>query len=388
MRDVSDQPASAVRLIRLWLTPVLLLALPTQVVAFGRDGLWLALAVVSGPLLFLATQSRDGASSQRGLNMPMARAALAVSAFMHLWANLDLIGGLSRDWGLPRWSGVAAAALLVLGGVRWYSRSEGASQGWTLIMVGALALPLALILGKTNLNPVQVYSQVSSASAFRFAPESVWVTEGRARSARHVQDWIEFSEEHRLTMASAGVIRLAYSEGNRRVIEERSLSEGQELVVRPGDRLRADPGVRVRFEPGRRIPQAPVNGAAWTSGLLPSTQSLLGQLGLALTLFGGAMTLPSFFLSGTGNRAARSSMARGSVVLLVVALWGQCWALYAARYAPELYLEGVTASLLLQLPAVLFHQGWLSQSAVAVAVIGVLFAFLQSVPALGLTLAA
>jgi hypothetical protein len=376
------------RLIRLWLTPVLLFAMPAQIMAFGRDGLWLMLALVSGPLLFFVTRSRDGESSHHRFSMPMVRVALAVGAFIHLWASLDLLGELSRDWGLPRWSGVVAGLLLLLGGLRWHSLSDRVNRVWVLLTVGALVLPLVLIMSKTSTNPIRVFRQVSSVNAFRFAPESLWVTEGRALSPRHAPDWIEFSEEHRLTVVSTGVIRLAYSEGNRRVIEERSLSEGQELVVRPGDRLRADPGVRVRFEPGKRIPRAPVNGGTWASGLLPASQTLLGQLGLVFTLFGGAMTFPSFFLIETGRTVTRSSVVRCGGVLLVVAFWGQCWGLYAARYDPELYLDGVTTSMLLRLPAVALHGAWLGQWGVAVAVIGALFAFLQSVPALGLTLAA
>jgi len=388
MRSVGDQPVSGIREVRFWLTPVLLFALPTGVVTLGRDGLWLALALVSGPLLFLVARSDEGGTSPTLFCLPMVRVALAVAAFTHLWANLDLLGEISRDWGLPRWSGVVAGVLLALGGLRWCSCSDRVGQVWVRLTIGALVLPLALIMWKTSLNPAQVFRQVSSTSAFRFTPESSWVTEGRALSPRTAQDWIEFSEEHRLSMASAGVVRLAYSEGNRRVIEERSVAEGQEIIVRPGDGLRADPGVRVRFEALKRIPRAPVNGASWASGLLPARHTLLGQLGLLLTLFGGAMTLPSFFLVETSRGAARSNVARCGVVLLVVALWGQCWGLYSARYVPELYLEGVPPSTLLQLPTFLLQGAWLGQLGVAIAVAGALFAFVQSVPAFGLTLSA
>jgi hypothetical protein len=251
----------------------------------------------------------------------------------------------------------------------------------------ALFVPLIIVMGKTGSTPLQVFKQTASQIAFRFDPQSAWVLDGRSLPGPGRAQWLEFSEEHHLTVVTGGVIRVAYSDGGRRLIEERSLSEGQEIIMRPGDRLQTETGVRIRFEAEKRIPRAPLNGTEWASALAPSDGwSVTALFGLALTLFGGATAWPSFFLM----RSFRMSRPRLLLVgsgLLLVALLGECWGVYAARFAPELYLDGVRGASILRFPIVALHQNGVGRWLVALAVVGIFMAFLASVPALGSVLA-
>ena len=370
-------------MIRLWLTPLLLLTLPAHVMAFGRDGLWLVLLIASGPLLYLTGCSSFGVAAEELLRAPVARLALALGAALHLWANLAFWGELAREWGLPRWTGVIVATLLLVSCLRWLRESGALSRAFVSLTVILLLFPLAAIMWKTDLSPVRVFREITSGNAFRFRSGGLWVTEGGALPARSPQEWIEFQEEHHLIMVSAGVVRVAFSDGSRRLIEERSLVEGQGLTVRPGDRLQTDPGLRLRFEAGKRIPSAPVNGITWASGgSAPNGQAVAERLGLLMTLFGGAMTLPSFlFAARPRRRVTRLAVALTGSLLLVMAWWGESWGLYATRFAPELYLTGVGSPAMLVLPRLALG-GWLGGLCAAMIFAGLLSALLSSVPAL------
>jgi hypothetical protein len=149
---------------------------------------------------------------------------------------------------------------------------------------------------------------------------------------------------------------------------KRMANPGQPIVLRPGDRLVADTAIPLRFEGGKRIPGAPLSGIDWADRpLRPRLAALLSFLGLGATLVGGAAALVT--MSGRPAIASRSGASLAGLLLLVILFWGECWAVYAAAFTPELFLGGVRAPALIEMPALIFSGSrwsrWLSWAVVA-----------------------
>jgi hypothetical protein len=321
-----------------WLHPALWLALPVLLLEGGVDGLWVALLVVVAPLVARAYPA-EPLPERASL---LAVATLVVVVGLLLWANLVVVGDMAQWLGRPRWHGVALAA----GGAFLLAVLPGAARTAPvlgLVALCAVGLSAVALVRVPEADPFEAWRRVAARPAFRFAATSPWVTTGRelVRPAPG-SDGIVFDEEHRITAASAGFIRIRSQDGSRLADREWEMSPGQSVTLRPGDRLEAGSALKLRFEAGRRVPGAPVSGAAWArAGALEPTAGI----GLALTLIGGAVAL----LRSPG----RSSRVAGAVAgggLLAALAWAEAWAIYGALAAPEVFLGRGGVARLLDLP--------------------------------------
>jgi hypothetical protein len=356
--------------------PALVLTVAAGLFEGGRQGLWLALLFAAAPLAAFLLVSRGGAGASAGA-LPLA-AMLLVVALM-LAANLSLAGNVSAWMGLPRWTGVLAGAGASLGALLW----SRASRSWPWLFplgVAGLLLPLGVMVHASGSPPPAVWRQITSEGAFRFRSDSPWVTEGRAVVPRRGPPTLRFEEEHRVTAVDPGPIRLEIADRDRIQIQERTLSSGQAVTLRPGDRLHLDPGRRLQFEAGKRIPGTPASGIAWADPPSGSLRLALGDyLGLAVTLLGGAVSFAGFGHPAPGGRFAAGVWG---LVLLALLGWAECWAIYAVRWAPELFMGGVDAPALLELPAVMLRGDPWGLRLAVVTVLGLFLAFLAGCLAL------
>jgi len=331
------------RFVSAWVNPALLLAVPAALIAGGQDGLWLGLLFVVAPLFASLAAPEPAAGGTQ--TFPPAVLLLVVGPIA--WANLSLAGDVATWMGGPRWLGVIPAVLAAAGLALW----PRASRRWLwLVPIGlvALLLPAAAMIRASGSNPLAIWTEVASQPAFRFSPQSPWVTEGRPVGPRRGLVALAFDEEHRLTPLDPGPFRVEVNDSGRIQVQEWTLTPGQSVTLRPGDRLQLDGPRRLKFEADRRVPGAPASGIAWAdSSFAPRPLRLLSILGLGLTLLGGAVALVG---PGTVARPGRAGVALGGAVLLALLAWAECWAIYAVRWAPELYLGGVAGPALLELP--------------------------------------
>ncbi|MBI3030454.1 MAG: hypothetical protein HYY64_13160 [Candidatus Rokubacteria bacterium] len=365
------------RVVSAWATPVLLLAVPTALMVEGRDGLWLGFLFVVAPLFAsLATPERTAAAAGFQ-SFPAVLGLLVVSVIV--WANLSLAGDVATWLGWPRWLGVVPAALAAgVSGV-W----PRASRAWLwLVPIGlvALLLPMAAMVRTSGSNPLAIWTDVASQPAFRFSPESPWVTEGRAVGPRRGLVLLAFDEEHRLTPADPRPLRVEVNDSGRVQVQEWTLAPGQSVTLRPGDRLQLDGPRRLKFEADKRVPGAPVSGTAWAdSSFVPRPLRLLSTLGLGLTLLGGALALAG---PAGSARPARAGAVLGGAVLLALLAWAECWAVYAVRWAPELYMGGVNGVAILELPTLVLRGSAWGLLLAGAGVVGLLALFLAGCAAL------
>lgn len=325
----------------LWITPALLFSLCVELLAGAGGGVWIGLLVVVAPLLsFLLARSAGPPA------YPAPTVALGLLGALTLWANLLLVGDVARGLGFSRPAGILMAAGAVFVFAAWKPAWRwGPALGLAALLV--LLLPLGIVVGRADLQPLAAWSHAASLSAFRFRPESPWVIEGRAVAARRGTDTLLFEEEHRITPLAAGPLRILVSDGGRVRVQEWTLAANQSVTVRPGDRLVLEPGRGLRFEANKRIPGAPASGVGWAEGPHSSLGSgLLAVLGSGLTLLGGATALLT-----CERRAPRGAAFVAGVGCLLALTWAEGWATYTASLAPEIFLGGVAAEKLFELPA-------------------------------------
>jgi hypothetical protein len=328
-----------------WLHPVLWLTLPALLLGGGGDGLWVGLLAVVGPLV---ARGRPAESLPRRASL-LAAAALVVAVGLLFWANLVLAGDVAHWLGRPRWHGVVVAA----GGGLLLALVPGAGRtapALAVLALGALALSAVALVRLSEAGPLEAWDRVASRAAFRFSASSPWVTTGRplAQVAPNGVGLV-FDEEHRVTAASAGVLRIRSQDGPRVSDREWAMRPGQSVTLRAGDRLEAGGDVRVRFEAGRRVPGAPVSGAAWAGAGAPD---LAARFGLGITLVGGAVAMLR-----PHRRPPRSAALLGGGALFGVVLWAEAWAVYGALTVPELLLGGPGLTRLLDLPQLALGEG-------------------------------
>jgi hypothetical protein len=317
----------------------------------GREGLWLLFLFFVAPLLALFMVPSESRNRESGV---LSVAAMILIVGTLLWANLALVGDVAIWLGGPRWIGPLLAGTGAVAATWWGRRVFERLLAFLALL--ALVAPLLAILWQTDPVPSRVWSRVASQSGFRFPPDSPWVSEGRSIRGRRGVDTLHFEEEHRLVSLSTGPFRVVIGDGLKVRTEELTVPAGQPVTLRPGDRLQLDRSARFRFEAGKRIPGAPPSGIGWADApLRPRGRALLEFLGLGIALVGGAVALFASGDSGPLSRKAAGLLGVGSLVLL---LWGECWALYAAAYAPELFLGGITAEKLLELPALALRGQW------------------------------
>ncbi len=336
---------AAAREFSLWVTPVLLFSVPVAILTDASGGVWIGLLVVVAPLLgFLLASGRSAESPAH----PIVIAALGLMGSVLLWANLLVVGDVTRGSGFSRPIGVLVAAAVVFVITAWNPVWRW-GPALALVALLALLLPLGIVVGRAGRQPLAAWSHVASLRAFRFSPESPWVTEGRAVVPRRGTDTLLFEEEHRITPLAAGPLRILVGDGGRVRVQEWTLAANQSVTVRPGDRLVLEPGRSLRFEANKRIPGAPASGVDWANPPHPSPgMGLLSMLGSGLTLLGGAAALLTFGHPAPTSRAAVAMAGAGYLLALA---WAEGWATYTASLAPELFLGGVAPEKLPEFPA-------------------------------------
>lgn len=367
----------APRLTSIWLTPPLLLAVPAALIAEGRDGLWLALLVVVAPFFAFLASAPDRAPGKEDHVLPAVLVLLV--AGLLVWANLSLAGDVAAWMGWPRWRGVVPSAVVALA----FVLGPSAARRWSwLLPLGLvlLLLPVVVVARASRSDPISTWNYVAFEPAFRFPADSPWVREGRAVGPRRGSRSLRFDEEHRVTPVDPGPLRVEVSDSGRVQLQEWTLAAGQSVTLRPGDRLLLTGPSRLRFEADKRVPGAPASGIAWADSSRSARPVLLARLsGLALTLVGGALALAA--LAGPA-RPTRLGVGLGGVALLVMLGWAECWAVYAVRWAPELFLGGASAAALVELPALALRGSPWGSRLAALALAGLLALFLAGLVAL------
>ena len=103
---------SVARILAVWLTPVVALAVPAALAARGPDGLWLGLVVTLAPLVALGWSTGHPAAtagaSADGTLFPVV--TLLVTVGVLLWANIALAGDVAAWLGARRWQGIVITA--------------------------------------------------------------------------------------------------------------------------------------------------------------------------------------------------------------------------------------------------------------------------------------
>lgn len=349
MRSVS-------RVLAVWLTPAVMLAVPAALAGRGPDGLWLGLLVVLVPLIALGVAGRrpapapDDAPGSGEALFPVVTLLLAVGVL--LWANIALSGDLAAWLGARRWQGIvlAAAAGWLLTAWRPLRRL---TPLLLLVAFAAAVMVLLQVVWALGLGPVAAWDRLASQPAFRFPPSSPWVTAGRDLGAVRGGAPLVVDEVHRLTAPGGGVLRARTTDGARAAEMEWTLAPGETVTLRAGDEIARGSRLRLRFEADKRVPGAPPSGMAWAEG---RPHRWPERMGLAVTLLVGAAALLRAGLSVRLSRDGAGFVAGG---LLLAFVWAQAWAVYGLLQAPDLLLGGITPERLLELPApALFAEPW------------------------------
>src|SRR2546427_1264394 len=99
---------SGVRLLAVWLTPVLWLGMPALILDRGPEGLGIAFALTLAPLIALAARSAEPALGGSEPLFPVVVLLFTVAVL--LWANMILAGDVAVWLDAPRWQGVVLTA--------------------------------------------------------------------------------------------------------------------------------------------------------------------------------------------------------------------------------------------------------------------------------------
>ncbi|MBI2878508.1 MAG: hypothetical protein HYY19_02175 [Candidatus Rokubacteria bacterium] len=359
---------TAIALTAIWLSPALVFAIGPALLTQGTLGLWLPLVAFAGFLLAGAWLA-DPWGRLRGRTAGdllhhrfgwragrlLGAVALAVT-LLFLWAQLAALREAGRWTGWPLTvAALGAGALLVLDLRPGLRRVAGA--GGAVVLMAGLLLPLAALLVATDPVWPRVWDRVASQARFAFSPTSPWVVEGRAIHGVEPILTLAIGEEQRVRFGGQGRVVVRLWEGGE---VAQDVDSGLELAVRAGDRLLVPNGLVLRFEPGRAIPGAPPTGPDWAVPETPrgATGRRLG--GLAATLLLGGLGLPPLLaLLGAGPGLALRAVRCAALLLALLLLALQLWALYAAWLAPEVYLGGIDGLEPLALPALAsVGEGW------------------------------
>ena len=346
---------SVSRILAVWLTPAVLLAVPAALATSAADGLWLGLTVSLVPLITLGLPTRSrgpasGGGEEGGTLFPVVTLLLAVGVL--LWANIALAGDVAAWLGRPRWQGIAITAALGWLLTAWRPLRKTAPLLLAIALIAA-AVPLLQIGWASGLGPIAAWDRVATQPAFRFPPSSPWVTTGRELGLARGTAPLVFDEVHRLTAPAGGALRARTLDGTRLAEIEWTLGPGQVITLRAGDELSRRPSLRLRFEADKHVPGAPPSGVAWADD---RTRRWLQQVGLLVTLLVGSAAL---LRAGLVVRLSRDGVGFVACGLLVALVWAEAWAVYTMLNAPDALLGGITLERLLELPApTLFAEPW------------------------------
>jgi hypothetical protein len=323
----------ALRLLALWLTPALWLAMPALILARGSEGLWVGLALTVAPLIALvapggAEPSRSDAGARfRG-------AVLLAVAGISIWANVGLAADVAAWQGAPRWQGIAVVVIAGWVFAAWRGGARWVGVLWLAGLVG-MSVTLIELAREAGAGPLAAWERVASQPAFRFHAASSWVTTGQALGGAGARVPMVFAEEHRVTAPSGGRLRGRSMDGGRVTEREWTLAPGQSVTLRAGDRLEEGTALPLRFEPGKRVPGAPASGPAWSGW--PRADAW-PRLGLCLTLVVGGVGLLRRDTPRPMSRRGALVVGAGLVAAFALA---QGWAIYGVLGAPDVFLGGV-----------------------------------------------
>ena len=333
----------AARLLAGWLTPVMWLAPAAMVVADGPEGLWIALVVALSPLVALLVGGAR-ASDPPATEPPLHHAILVAVIGLLVWANLALAGDVAAALGIPRWHGIVLASSPALVALA-LARFAVAPVPLLVLAFAGIGLPLMALMQGSGVAPGHAWQMLAAQPAFRFAPHSAAVADGRDLGAGSRPIVVAFDEEQRVTAPAGGAIRVLTRDALREPRQEVTLAPGQAVALRPGDRVEADPGTRLRFEAGRRVPGAPASGAAWAAGPPPARPA--ARLSFGLAVVGGAVAL---FADPRFAPPRRATAVVAGAGLLAALGWSQAWAVYGVLQAPDVYLGGIALASMIQVP--------------------------------------
>jgi hypothetical protein len=358
----SDARRAGVGAVAPWLGPAVVTTLTARAFA-GAGAPVLALALCGAPLLaLLATPAaRDDDPG------PVAGALTSLALGLVLCAHLIALADLGRVLGLARWPMLVVVTAITL------SATLGPRARWTrsTVLVGgttALLAVLALVGLRLGIPPWAAWRGLAARPALAFADGAWPVTAGVTVL---VPTTLLFSEPHRVTALSPGVVRVVERDAAQPVVREWRLAAGESVTLRPGDELGAGPGLRLRFEPGRRVPGAARSGAAWAELDAPGVDALVAAAGLMLVLAGGALVLAP----RTGRDAGRRELLTATSLAVVGPVALVAWGVYAAFEGAELALAAPPAAPFVRLPLAAVRPPWnVLVTAVAVLATAALFA--------------
>ncbi|QYN35862.1 cation acetate symporter [Pseudonocardia sp. DSM 110487] len=347
----------------------------------GADALWYPVAFVAGYLALLlfvaAPLRRSGAHTvpdfaELRLASPALRRLCTVFVLVIGWLYLlpQLQGAglaLTTLTGLPTWSGIAGAGIVVLltvvgGGMRSITFVQ-AFQYW--LKLSALLVP-ALVVGSMFLNDTRSFDRPTSP---RFGDDTAVDirTDVVLDVTEPVRVWVD------------GTVNDSWERGD---------------VTWPPGRYEVDEGTRLRFAAGSAVPTAdgsPTTDRQWLEPMTGgAADELLSIYSVLVAGFLGTMGLPHvlvrFYTNPDGFAARRTTvivLGMIGVFYVLVTLLGALTRLYT----PQLLVSGDTDAAVLLVPtAVLGHDwaGWLLGGLVAA---GAAAAFLSTSSGLVVSLA-
>ena len=335
-----------------WASPVLVVAVVARVAGGGVETPLFVLAVLAAPMLALLV-----GPGPRGARSGFAGPLSLVTLVCVLGAGFRAVADLGHVLGLETGATLGSAVALVLVMTLWGDHHRVAA---TALVLGAAALLIALVIVgvAAAVAPWTAWGRLASRSAIEFSPRIEWTRDGTLFPEPTT---LTFTEPHRITAATAAVMRV--TERDRVTsVRERRLAAGESLQLRPGDSVSIPAGVRGRFEQGRRVPGSPASGVTWADGAGVTRPRLFAWwAGLTLTLAGGALMI----VRPTAPPSPAAAVWAPAVVLAVT-LAATCWGVYALDAAPELAMETPATGLLVRLAPVVADEPWRSRILTAI----------------------
>jgi Na+(H+)/acetate symporter ActP len=347
----------------------------------GADALWYPIAFVAGYLALLlfvaAPLRRSGAHTvpdfaELRLASPVLRRLCTVFVLVIGWLYLlpQLQGAglaLTTLTGLPAWSGVAGAGLVVLltvvgGGMRSITFVQ-AFQYW--LKLTALLVP-ALVVGGVFLNDTRSFDRPASP---RFAHDMA----------------VDVRTDVVLVVTEPVQVRV---DGTVNGSHER-----RDVTWEPG-RYEVNDGTTLRFAAGSAVPTADGSPPTDRQWLEPTTggsaEQLLSIYSILVAGFLGTMGLPHVLVRFYTNPDGRAARRTAVIVLAMIGFFYVLVTLLGALtrlYTPQLLVSGETDAAVLLVPTAVLGQGWVGWLLGGLVAAGAAAAFLSTSSGLVVSLA-
>jgi Na+(H+)/acetate symporter ActP len=347
----------------------------------GADALWYPVAFVAGYLsllLFVAAPlRRSGAHTvpdfaEVRLASPVLRrlctAFVLVIGWLYLLPQLQGAGlALTTLTGLPAWSGVAGAGLVVLltvvgGGMRSITFVQ-AFQYW--LKLTALLVP-ALVVGSLFLNDTRSFDRPTSP---RF----------EQNTAVDVRTDVVLSVTEPVQVRVDGIVNGSWARGD---------------VTWPAGQYVVEDGTTLKFVAGSAVPTvegAPTTDREW---LEPMTGTAVDQLlsiySILVAGFLGTMGLPHVLVRFYTNPDGRAARRTTLIVLAMIGFFYVLVTLLGALtriYTPQLLVSGETDAAVLLVPTAVLGQDWAGWLLGGLVAAGAAAAFLSTSSGLVVSLA-